>query len=418
MSNTSQTFAEGASINRPPLFAGENYPFWKIRMKIFLESVDKGVWDAVVNGPFQPIKVVEGKTVLKEFSQWTLDENKRAHYDVRAKNIISSALTLDEFYRVSVCESAKEMWDVLEVTHEGTNEVKRARKNTLIQEYEMFRMKNGESICDVQKRFTHIVNHLLALGKTFDKEELNIKILKSLNRTWQPKVTAISESRDLTSMNMATLFGKLREHELELGRLKEEEDGEKRHTIALKSAVKSAVKQKKADSADDSNDGNSDSEALSLMVKKFSKFLKYKNKTNNSYAGNKRQTRSGTQTCYECGKTGHIKADCPVLKMKQKLDEKNEAEKHMKKKRAYIAWEENDSSTSSDSDDSTEEENNLCLMAKAETSIKAESSKISVSNFTSDHEENDYDELLDAFNELHKEATKLQKSNSKRKGEI
>ena len=53
----------------------------------------------MVKGPFKPIKIVEGKTVLKEFSQWTLDENKRAHYDVRAKNIISSALTLDEFYR-------------------------------------------------------------------------------------------------------------------------------------------------------------------------------------------------------------------------------------------------------------------------------------------------------------------------------
>jgi len=207
MSNTSQTFAEWASINRPPLFAGENYPFWKMRMIIFLELVDKGVWDAVVNGPFQPIKVVEGKIVLKEFSQWTLDENKRTRYDVRAKNIISSTLTLDEFYRVSVCESTKEMWDVLEVTHEGTDEVKRARKNTLIQEYEMFRMKAGESICDVQKIFTHIVNHLLTLGKIFDKEELNIKILKSLNRTWQPKVTAISESKDLTNMNIATLFG-------------------------------------------------------------------------------------------------------------------------------------------------------------------------------------------------------------------
>ena len=32
---------------------------------------------------------------------------------------------------------------------------------------------------------------------------------------------------------MATLFGKLREHELELGRLKEEEEGEKRQSIAL-----------------------------------------------------------------------------------------------------------------------------------------------------------------------------------------
>jgi len=64
-------------------------------------------------------------------------------------------------------------------------------------------------------------------------------------RTWQPKVTTIFESRDLTSMNIATLFGKLREHELELERLKEEEDGEKRHTIALKSVVKSRTKLKK-----------------------------------------------------------------------------------------------------------------------------------------------------------------------------
>jgi len=49
---------------------------------------------------------------------------------------------------------------------------------------------------------------------------------------------------------------------------------------------------------------------------------------------------------------------------------------------------------------------------------KAESSKNGVSSFTSEHEENDYYELLDAFNELYKEATKLQKSNSKRKEEI
>jgi len=42
---------------------------------------------------------------------------------------------MDEFFRVSQCKSAKEMWKVLEVTHEGTNDVKRARKHALIQEY-------------------------------------------------------------------------------------------------------------------------------------------------------------------------------------------------------------------------------------------------------------------------------------------
>ena len=38
-------------------------------------------------------------------------------------------------------------------------------------------MFKGESIADVQKRFTHIVNHLMILGKVVDKEELNINVL-------------------------------------------------------------------------------------------------------------------------------------------------------------------------------------------------------------------------------------------------
>ena len=81
------------------------------------------------------------------------------------KNIITSALNLDEFFRVSQYSSAKEMWDILKVTHEGINDVKRARKQALIQEYELFIMQHGENIVDVQKRFTHIVNHLIGLGK-------------------------------------------------------------------------------------------------------------------------------------------------------------------------------------------------------------------------------------------------------------
>jgi len=120
---------------------------------------------------------------------------------------------MDEFFRVSQCKSAKEMWEVHEVTHEGTNDVKRARKHALIQEYELFKMKQVESIADVQKIFTQIVNHLMGLGKEFDKE-LNIKVLKCLDKSWQPKVTAISETRYLSTLTITALFGKLREHEI------------------------------------------------------------------------------------------------------------------------------------------------------------------------------------------------------------
>jgi len=45
---------EGAFINRPPLFYGVNYRFMKVRIKIFMHSIDKGIWEAMENGPFIP----------------------------------------------------------------------------------------------------------------------------------------------------------------------------------------------------------------------------------------------------------------------------------------------------------------------------------------------------------------------------
>ena len=88
MVGQNQNFAEGASINKPPLFTGENYPFWKVRMQIFLESVDRGIWDAVLNGPFVLINIVNDVQEPNPFSLWTVDENRRAQYDVKARNII------------------------------------------------------------------------------------------------------------------------------------------------------------------------------------------------------------------------------------------------------------------------------------------------------------------------------------------
>ena len=58
-------------------------------------------------------------------------------------------------------------------------------------------MKNGKIISELKTRFTHIVNHLLGLGKMFEDEELNIKILNCLTRTWEPKITTIKKTQPL-----------------------------------------------------------------------------------------------------------------------------------------------------------------------------------------------------------------------------
>jgi len=74
------------------------------------------------------------------------------------------------------------MLDTLQVTHEGIIDVKRSIINTFTHEYELFRMNQNETIQDMQKRFTHIVNHLASLGKIFPNEDLINKVLRCLSR--------------------------------------------------------------------------------------------------------------------------------------------------------------------------------------------------------------------------------------------
>ena len=78
----------------------------------------------------------------------------------------------------------------------------------------------------------------------------------------------------------------------------------------------------------------------------------------------------------------------------EKSEKKNFSEKKMKK--AYITWDDNDMESSEDSEN---EEINLCLMAKSYESDEevTSSNNLSIS----------FDELQDAFANLHKESIKL-----------
>jgi len=101
MAKSKLPFAEGAFIHRPPMFCGLNYQFWKIRMQIFIESIEKGIWDGIVIGPYTPKCLVENKQVDKPWIEWIDGERRRAQYDCNAENIITSSLIMDEFFRVS-----------------------------------------------------------------------------------------------------------------------------------------------------------------------------------------------------------------------------------------------------------------------------------------------------------------------------
>nr|KYP37534.1 hypothetical protein KK1_041257 [Cajanus cajan] len=96
MANSNLPYGEGVSIYRPPVFNGENNVYWKIRMRIFIEAIDIAVWDAIENGPYIPMTKDDDGKREKHWSEWSDDERKRAQYDCREKNIITSALSIDE----------------------------------------------------------------------------------------------------------------------------------------------------------------------------------------------------------------------------------------------------------------------------------------------------------------------------------
>jgi len=124
----------------------------------------------------------------------------------------------------------------------------------------------------------------------------------------------------LTSLTTASLFGKLREHELEMNRLNVQESEDKHvRNIALK-----VVKNKKKQDSSDESEG----ETLSLLSKKFSKFLKRnRNKESNKERyGNKKTSdfNPNNYTCFGCGEQGHIKVECPNKEGKEKKSRKKE----------------------------------------------------------------------------------------------
>lgn len=191
-------------------------------MKVHLEAQGERVWDVVQNGSFIPTSVINGVRMIKIQISWDEDDKKKSSTTRKQLTYFKVHLAWMNCF-VSISALMKNIWHTLVETHEGTAKVNRSRLNTLSQEYKLFRMQPGESFIALQKRFVHLTNHLMVLGKTFTNDEINLKVLRSLTRECKPKVVVIFENNSLSNMSSTMLFRKLQEHEIELGRLEKYE---------------------------------------------------------------------------------------------------------------------------------------------------------------------------------------------------
>ena len=92
----------GQSLIILPLFDGTNYAYWKVCMRAFLQSLDEKVWQVVEIGWTKPKEVP---------AEWDDAKIKVTNFNSRALNALFSAVTNEDFKKISSIENCKESMD-------------------------------------------------------------------------------------------------------------------------------------------------------------------------------------------------------------------------------------------------------------------------------------------------------------------
>ena len=147
--------------------------------------------------------------------------------------------------------------------HEGTKTVKINKLQQLTSKFESIRMFDDEYFDEFYAKLNDIINSTFNLDEIYDQPKIVRKILRSLTEDFRPKVTAITESKDVDSIPVNELVGSHQSYELVLPQTN------KSKSMALKSV-------------DDVEVGGFDDELsateITYLAKNFRNFLKNSNK--------------------------------------------------------------------------------------------------------------------------------------------
>ena len=182
-------------------------------MRVFLQSLDKKVWQAVEIGWTKP------KEALVD---WDEAKIKAANFNNRALNVLFSAVIKEEFKKISSTETAKEAWTIRQITFEGTKAVKDskavkdAKFQRLTTSFEEIKMEEDESFDEFYAKLKDIVNSAFNFGETIPEPKIVRKVLKSLPERFHAKITTIEESKDIDKIPLTELVGNLQTYELGL----------------------------------------------------------------------------------------------------------------------------------------------------------------------------------------------------------
>ncbi|GJR99143.1 retrovirus-related pol polyprotein from transposon TNT 1-94 [Tanacetum coccineum] len=310
----SEKYLEGQSMQRPPLFESDRFIYWKNRFETYVKSKDLDLWHVITDGDFPPIQnnPETKKNEVVPFHKQNDDLKKKLAKNNEAKMVIYNALPRKEYKRIFMCQTTKEIWDTLLITHQGNNQVKANKIDLLVQQYEQFIIPKEESIDNAFAKFNTIITSLKALDEGFSSKNCVRKFLRALHPKWRAKVTAIEESKNLTTLPLDELIGNLKVYEEVIKKDFETVKGKKEQSRSL------ALKVKKEVSDEDSSSSDSEDEEYAMAVKEFKKFFKRRGRFVRQPRGDRKTFQrsrndgygKSERKCFRCGDPNHLIGEC------------------------------------------------------------------------------------------------------------
>ena len=189
-------------------------------------------------------------------ADWDDDKIKVANFNSRALNALFSAVTNEEFKKISSTETVKEAWTILQTTYKGTKTVKDSKLQRLITSFEEIKKKKDDSFDEFYAKLKDIVNSAFNLLETIPELKIVKKVFRSLLERFHTKITAIEESNDIDKIPLIEEVGNLQTYEFGLTRIGKSSKGKSK-----------ALKAKSSDTDESSVD--EDSKMKSYITRKF-----------------------------------------------------------------------------------------------------------------------------------------------------
>ncbi|KAJ9536628.1 hypothetical protein OSB04_un000177 [Centaurea solstitialis] len=476
--NKREDLAMGSDSKAPVLFKDE-YELWVARFRLFIKRKDKGnlILKSIDYGAkLLPMHTVNGTRVVKEVEE--MDEAEKTQYliDLEAQNCLIQAIPNDIYRKLdSYDDSAKSIWDQLEKIMLGSKVGNQLRITTLMDKYENFKMKDGESLEDAYDRFVILMNDMKKNRIPRSEMDFSVKFINNLSLEWKPFTRFVKQHKALNELKVYEVYENLKlfEEEVEEAVLeKQKKEKAEQESLALlteRKKGKRVIKKGKAnvfEVDDDEDEEESEDEERDLMFQSLLTLTEaYKKKYYNRSGSNNRKgafrgrslIRSGNQnqgqmyaprtqgtyidkyatkgveeekeavevvdekkkneniTCFKCGKKGHVARICPAKMSKVEILRKKLELAEKQEQGLVLMADDEEWLDVSD----TEDQAQMCFMGLLEEESDEEEAEVSDPLMVNDSKFIEYkNKLLEMTNPIHMKNQEMEVVISKQNQEI